>query len=670
LVVASPKNGIQGTGRASVAARLALSRCALALLAGAVAVLALAGSARAQPVPTAPSTIDGPSADIVSLSNLSITRDGTGGLIYLKQVSGVPHVFVSRLVGGTFQAPEQIDASLPGASSQPVIGASGGGLLTIAFINSGTLYAVTRPSARAAYGPPVGLFSGAANPSLQMTLLGKAYIAFTADGAGGHDVRTAYFYAGHWALESGALDANAGDDAGTGSGRPQVAAAGDGVAIVAWGEGGHIYTRRVWGTSPSVVFEQADVPSLAGWQEVSADEPMIGSGGDSSYAGVVFHEVLTNGSVQQSRVLMSRLRASAFDLMTQPDAISMPSAAQADQPRVAVTELGRGFVTSARTDSNQVVAAHLTENEVGTSGFQLDSLQNSSLPDAVPAIAGSSALIAWQQDPGLPGAPEIRVRYAPDNLTLGPELVLSAPAQGSTDAADGLSAAGDAQGNAAVAWVQQSAGANQIQVAQMYQPPSGFVPTKAFRYFRTSLPVLAWTPAFDQWGPIRYVLSVDGVQVAQTQATSLLLPAALADGSHIWQVTAVNPAGLTGAMRPARFWIDTVAPRGTLKLTGKLRPKSALHAQVSYTDAPPPLPPASASGIARVLIRWGDGSSYRISHGKSHVYKRAGRYTITVVLTDRAGNVTTLRQRIKLVAPKPPRRSKVKPAQPPKAKHK
>jgi hypothetical protein len=180
------------------------------------------------------------------------------------------------------------------------------------------------------------------------------------------------------------------------------------------------------------------------------------------------------------------------------------------------------------------------------------------------------------------------------------------------------------------------------------------------------VPVLAWNPARDQWGPIRYVVSVDGFQVGQTYASTLPTPAALANGPHTWQVTAINPAGLTSAMRPARFWIDTVAPQGTLKLTGKLRPKTSLHAQVSYTDAPPLVPPASASGIARVLIKWGDGSSYRISHGKFHVYKRAGRYTITVVISDRAGNVTTLRRRIKLVAPKPRRTAKGKP----KAKHK
>ena len=97
-----------------------------------------------------------------------------------------------------------------------------------------------------------------------MSPFGKAYLAFTAAGDGGHDVRTAYYNQGQWALGSSPLDANPADDAGAGSGRPQVATAGDGIGIVAWGESGHIYTRRVLGTSPSIVDEQADPPSISG----------------------------------------------------------------------------------------------------------------------------------------------------------------------------------------------------------------------------------------------------------------------------------------------------------------------------------------------------------------------------------------------------------------------
>jgi hypothetical protein len=663
-----PENAIQGAGRPSAAYWAAALRCVLVLLAGLAALACLTGSALGAPVPAPPSTIDGPSPDIVGLSDLSIARDGTGGLVYLKKVSGIAHVFVSRLVGGTFQPPEQLDATLPGASSQPVIAAGNDGLLTIAFINAGGLYGVTRASVADAYGPATDLFAGAANPSLQMTLLGKAYVAFTATGAGGHDVRSAFFNGGQWALDPLPLDANPASDAGTGSGRPQVAASGDGVAIVAWGEGGHVYSRRVWGISPSVVFAQADVPSLGGWQEVSADEPAIGIGGDSSYASVAFHEVFSNGSSQQSRVLMRRLRASTFDPVTQPDGISTPSTAQADQPALAVNEYGRGFVSSVQTDSNQLFATHLGTNGAADHPFRFDSLHNSTLPYATPATAGlTSNLIAWQQDSGVPATPEIRVRYAADGSNLGPELVLSTPTQGATDAADGLSAAGDASGNAAVAWVQRSPVDKQIVVDQMYQPPSGFVPNLVFGYLRTSQPTLSWTPARDQWGPIRYIVSVDGVQVAQTFATSLRLPAPLADGPHSWAVTAVNPAGLTSVMRPASFWIDTVPPQGTLTLTGKLAPKKLLHAHVSYTDAPPPVRPASASGVVDVLIKWGDGSSYHISHGKFHAYERAGRYTITVVITDRAGNSVTLREPVKIAAPKPrPKRG----GKPPAGKHK
>ena len=148
---------------------------------------------------------------------------GSGGLVYVKNVGGTPRVFVSRLLGGFFGRPQQIDASLPGASSQPVIAAGNGGVLQVAFISGGGLYVVQSLGSSQALSAP-GLFSGAAsNPSIQMSNFGKAYLAFTvADGAG-HDVRAAYFNKSTWALEAAALNVTPGDDAGTGTGRPQVA---------------------------------------------------------------------------------------------------------------------------------------------------------------------------------------------------------------------------------------------------------------------------------------------------------------------------------------------------------------------------------------------------------------------------------------------------------------
>ena len=103
---------------------------------------------------------------------------------------------------------------------------------------------------------PQPLAGGASNPAISISNFGKAYLAFAVAGSGGNDVRAAYYYAGRWALESSPLDAAPADDAGSGSGRPAVTSSGDGVGIIAWGEAGHIYTRRVWGTSPSTVYEQ------------------------------------------------------------------------------------------------------------------------------------------------------------------------------------------------------------------------------------------------------------------------------------------------------------------------------------------------------------------------------------------------------------------------------
>ncbi len=126
-------------------------------------------------------------------------------------------------------------------------------------------------------------------------------MAFTAAGAGGSDVRAAFYYQGQWSLVPGVLDASPGDGAGSGTGRPQVAASGDGIAIVVWGENGHIYSRRVSKTTLSVVYEQADPASVDGWQEVSAGDPMVSTGGDSTYATVAFQEQLAKRRRASSR---------------------------------------------------------------------------------------------------------------------------------------------------------------------------------------------------------------------------------------------------------------------------------------------------------------------------------------------------------------------------------
>jgi hypothetical protein len=629
-----------------------------------LAVSPLAGTAhaarsRAPALAPNDAVIDGPSADIQALNGMSVSRDGGGALVYTKAVAGVAHVFVSRLSGGVFQAPVQADAGLPGPSSRPVIAAGQNGLLLVAFSNGGSIYVAQAPSAASPLSPPAALAIDATNPSLSLNVFGKAYLAYTdAGGAGGGDVRVAYYFQGQWTQVPGSLDATPTDAAGTGTGRPDVVASGDGVGIVAWGEGGHIYTRRVIATRLSSVDEQADPPTYSGWSETSASRPSIASGGDSTYAAVAFQETLASGSATQSRVMVNRLHGGSFDGAVAADGATLGGPEGADQPQTAVTEYGRGFLTSETDQTHMLYATTLGTAASAGQTQRIDSLPNSSAPDAVPASAGLlSNLIAWQQSPGVSGPAEIRVRYAPDGADLDPEQVVSSPSLGAADADRGLADAGDVAGDAAVAWVQGSGAGTSIVAAQLFQAPGGFVASNSFRYAVTASPVLAWSPAAELWGAPTYQVRIDGTQVGQTTANQMAAPAPLTNGRHSYQVSAVNLASVTTNAPTATVFVDTVPPRATWKLHGTAIVNTREQLRVNYRDLPPAgLPRSAASGVATVYVNWGDHSRRaRIRRtSASHVYTRIRTYTITLTITDRAGNVTVIAHKLRIRArPKP-----------------
>jgi hypothetical protein len=620
-------------------------------MAGAVILGCAPGTALAQqqPLPIPPVAIDGPSLDVVSLGGMAVARDGTGGVVYLKKVGGVPHVFVAPLVAGGFQTPVQLDTGFGGASTQPVIAAGNGGVLLVAFVNAGGLYVVDRAGSTAAWQAPAPVYTGASNPAIQMSANNnKAYLAFAAAENGGSDVRAAYYNAGTWSLATGPLNVTPGDDAGTGTGAPSVAAAGDGVGIVAWGEAGHVYARRVWGTAPSTDYEQADVASWSGSSEVTATSPEIASGGDSSYAAVAFTETVQAGSQKQTHVLVSRMISESVASTAAADGLATPDTDSAGQPFVAVNEYGRGWVTAARSATHQLIADQLTTNAKPTTAQRVDSLADGAAPYATVGIAGlTSTFVAWQQTSGLTG--EIRLRYAPDGSTFGPEEVVSTPQLGPTDAAAGLVAGGDGEGDAVAAWVQGTGALRSIVAAQLFVGPGSPGVKSRTAYVRTAQPTLSWSAAREQWGAILYTVYLDGVQVGQTTSTSLTVPAPLTDGAHSWTVTATNLSGQTSTGGRATVWVDTAAPRLRLGLSGRPQIRRALTARVGAADAPALEPGARASGITSVAISWGDGATSHRLTGASHAYGRPGLYRIRVTATDRAGNPTTIARYVRIL---------------------
>ena len=99
-----------------------------------MAALALAFAANVRPAEAVilPAvTIDGPSEDIVGFGGVAMAEDGTGGVVYLKRVQGVAHVFVSRYAEGHWLAPIRVEAKQPFAASWPRIGAADGGELVV-----------------------------------------------------------------------------------------------------------------------------------------------------------------------------------------------------------------------------------------------------------------------------------------------------------------------------------------------------------------------------------------------------------------------------------------------------------------------------------------------------------------------------------------------------------
>jgi hypothetical protein len=168
--------------------------------------------------------------------------------------------------------------------------------------------------------------------------------------------------------------------------------------------------------------------------------------------------------------------------------------------------------------------------------------------------------------------------------------------------------------------------------------------------------VLRWTASNARWGPITYTVTVDGATVGQTGATALQIPSPLGDGPHTWTVTAANPAGLSKTAKAVRVFVDTVAPKVGATLSGARRVSAVLHLRLTYRDLPPTgLPGRDASGVARVTIRWGDGTTTHVkpgTHRINHTYRRARRYAITITVVDRAGNRTAVLRRVKIAKAK------------------
>ena len=577
--------------------------------------------------------VDGPNPLIRALGDLDLARDGTGALAYVREADGADRVFVARFEGGVFQPAERIDAALPAASSQPVVGASDSGRLVVVFVNGGVVYAVVRPAGES-WSAPVPLGAGF-DPAVDLSINGTAFATFTAAG----DVLVARLdrRTNGWGVLGQPADVDPARAAGLRGGRSRVAISADGVGVVTWGEGGRVYARKMFNAGLSTAPQDLTPASFEDRVATTSDLPDIDAEDDSSYAWVVFRQSYADGG---SRIHARRQRGTAFD---PPVAIDAPGGEPVGAPRIDLNGRGVGIGMTTGALSGQPMAALLQRDQFGAGARAFG--PSVAAPAVAPAIAeNEDGLIAAVL--GGPGEPPFVRALAIEDLKAAGERTLSRPELGPVVPELGFDVASDRSSGAVIAWVQGTPDDRKIVAGYLDRPPGFFAGYTSQRCCQGPLARLSWQPAFNLWGPVRYVVMVDGRPVGETTATNLQLTTPLIGPTHKWQVLAIDPRGLTKRSRTRRLRIDDLRPRLTVRYR---RTRRVVSLSVRARD--PGTRGIRSSGVRGIVVSWGDrtgGARGTSAIRTRHRYRRGGSYELVITATDNAGNERTSRRTVRI----------------------
>ncbi|WP_354701802.1 hypothetical protein DSM112329_02138 [Paraconexibacter sp. AEG42_29] len=600
-------------------------------------------------------------AGIKSVKDLDVARDSTGAVAYVKTVGLVDHVFVSRMVNGVFQSPEQVDAGLTAAGSVPVAAASDGGRVAVAYISGGALYAAVRPNATSGFTAPQQLSGQASDPSIDMSINGVAYISFTENGSSAN-VRAARLDAGASSFNvlPDALDINVPEDAGVGGGRSDIAVSADGTAVVVFGESGRVFGRRVFEGRISTAPQDLTVDALEGHagNTGSATDPHIDIEDDSSFAWVSFRQSFDDNL---PHTVTRRLVGSAFEPAVLTDGLGFGG----DQSATVSIEMnGRGeglATTGSAAQSAQVAVLHDDKLFPATRINQANNVPPRPRGDLA---ENNDGYVAWMQGATAATATVQAAFYdvVLDKRTVpGPtvQTEISSTDFGPVDISGGLDVAVDRVGDMVAVFVQGTGDGRRLVYGGFDRQPGVFTTSTTPRFRNIRKPQLAWSTSFDLWSPLTYEVQVDGVVVGQTTgATRLPLKTPLVDGVHPWKVTVSDRRGQKrDTTNVGQIRVDTTPPALSFRVDGVRSTGRTQTVRVTTTD---PKAPAgtSGSGVARVVVDFGDGSRRQTSRKAQHAYRKGGTYTVRVSSTDAAGNATVVRKSVTVKTPKKTKKKK------------
>ncbi|MDX6537906.1 MAG: hypothetical protein QOD37_2247 [Gaiellales bacterium] len=147
-------------------------------------------------------------------------------------------------------------------------------------------------------------------------------------------------------------------------------------------------------------------------------------------------------------------------------------------------------------------------------------------------------------------------------------------------------------------------------------------------------------------------LTADGRPLVATLAPGGVLTAAwptagLPAGPHVLSLVSSDQSGNV-ASYSLTLRVDNEPPTVRLRSPLRARAHAKVRVSASVLDV--------GSGLAaRPLIVFGDGGKGR-GFRLAHIYKRPGRYVVSMQATDRAGNTTLVRRAVRIRAPLPKRR--------------
>lgn len=587
--------------------------------------------------------LDGPAA-VMAVGGVRVARDGQGIITYTRREGPAAHVYVVRIApGGQFTAPLQLDADLGCEGSQPVAGAADGGRMAVAFVCGGTLFTRIFDPAGGGWSAPQALAAGAEDPSIDLSIHGAGFVTWTSGG----QVRAARLERTGAAFQplADVLNIDPAAAAGSGPGRARVTIGADSTALAVWGEGGRVYGRRLYRTSISAAPLDLTAPGLDGHAAGEADLPDADLEDDSSFAQVVFRQRFDDGTGRiQARVVGRRLRGSAVD---PPVLVDGGDWGGPDAQSTAVDISGRGYgLVTTGLGGGAVTAALIKDDAFAPATFLAPFGGGPSVPDGATDESGDR-VVSYVAADGT-----VHSNRLTDNLGSRAVPPWSGDVQagaldlGPADPAAGLAVDGDRLGDTVSVFVQGS-GEQRTLMASVYdRPPASFGLYTGTGWRNPLRTPLGWSASIDLWSTVTYVVTIDGREVGRTTATKLPLTEGmgLLDGTHRWQVTAIDQRGQVAVSRSRILRIDQTPP--IVDFT--LRRKGPVVRVKTYVSDPLPPTGAKVSGVKRVWISFGDRTPTLRGRSARHRFAPGRTYTVRVRAVDRAGNIGTLEQQIKI----------------------